>query len=306
MPDDHAAFVAGEYVLLADTAVLEGLQERFGAHPMTPEGMARHAGKRVRIKSVSYFHFGTVLYEFDELEGTWLEEAVVDWSLVEPFDEDMHLPAHLIYEATTDSGREEPGLVSIRRIKDQKLFCALHRFNAGLEAENINAVALLRARINFESRYGFHGDYPRSPVLRLRPALPSDQAALADLYLRSRRTTFTWRNPGDFQLEDFARDTEGELIHLAESEDGTILGFIAVWEPDRFIHHLFVSPDHLRHGIGQALLIDLHERIPGSFHLKCLTANLPALAFYQKLGWTEVDRGTTEDGDYLLLESLTD
>lgn len=138
----------------------------------------------------------------------------------------------------------------------------------------------------------------------LRPALPSDQAALADLYLRSRRAAFTWRNPSDFQLDDFPRDTEGELIHLAESEDGTLVGFISLWEPDRFIHHLFVCPDHLRQGIGQVLLTDLHHRLPGPFRLKCLTANLPALAFYQSLGWIEIDRGTSDEEDYLLLEAV--
>ncbi|MCW1926573.1 GNAT family N-acetyltransferase [Luteolibacter arcticus] len=139
--------------------------------------------------------------------------------------------------------------------------------------------------------------------MRLRPALPTDQATLSDLYLRSRRTAFTWRDPAAFQLDDFARDTEGELIHLAESLSGEILGFLSLWEPDRFIHHLFIAPDHLRQGIGQALLADLLQRLPGPFRLKCLTANLPALAFYRGLGWTEIERGTSDDGDYLQLES---
>jgi len=135
------------------------------------------------------------------------------------------------------------------------------------------------------------------------PAPPTDQAALGELSLRSRRVAFTWRNPEDFQLDDFTRDTEGELIHLAESEDGTVLGFLSLWEPENFIHHLFVSPEHVRQGIGQALLADLQQRIPSTFRLKCLTANLPALAFYRGLGWTEVDSGTSDDGEYLLLES---
>jgi ribosomal protein S18 acetylase RimI-like enzyme len=139
--------------------------------------------------------------------------------------------------------------------------------------------------------------------MRLRPALPTDQAALADLYLRSRRAAFTWRDPEDFQLDDFTRDTEGELIHLTESPDGTILGFLSLWEPDKFIHHLFIAPGHLRQGIGQALLADLHQRLPGPFRLKCLTANIPALAFYRSRCWIEIDKGSSEDGDYLLLES---
>jgi GNAT superfamily N-acetyltransferase len=138
----------------------------------------------------------------------------------------------------------------------------------------------------------------------IRPALPADHAALADLYLRARLAAFTWRDPAGFHADDFARDTEGELIHLAEeSPGGAILGFLSLWEPENFIHHLFVAPAHLRRGIGHALLADLHERLPGPSRLKCLTANLPALAFYRKLGWTEIDRGHSADGEYLLMES---
>ena len=46
---------------------------------------------------------------------------------------------------------------------------------------------------------------------------------------------------------------------------------------------------------------DLQQRRPAAYRLKCLTANLPALAFYQKLGWREIGRGTSDDGTYLLL-----
>jgi GNAT superfamily N-acetyltransferase len=159
-----------------------------------------------------------------------------------------------------------------------------------------------KRRMIVSTQAGYNDQRILRPML-IRPALPTDQAALADLYLRSRRAAFTWRDPEDFQLDDFTRDTEGEFIHLAESEDGLLLGFLSLWEPDRFIHHLFITPDHLRQGIGQALLADLHQRLPGPFRLKCLTANLPALAFYQKLGWSKIDRRTSVDGDYLLLES---
>jgi len=166
MPDYHSSFLAGEYALLASADVLREIEERFGTFELLAKGMAQHAGMRIRIKSVSFYHLGTVLYEFDELEGYWLEAAIVDMSLAEPFDENLDLPAHLIYEATTDSGEEETGMVTIRSIIDQKLFCCLQRHNAGLEARNINAVARLRTKASFEARYGFHGDYPPIPIIK--------------------------------------------------------------------------------------------------------------------------------------------
>lgn len=137
----------------------------------------------------------------------------------------------------------------------------------------------------------------------VRPARPADQPALADLYLHSRRAAFSWREPADFRHDDFMRDSAGEVIHLAEGSGGRILGFLSLWEPENFIHLLFVSPDHFRKGIGRALLADLRQRRPGPFRLKCQTANLPATAFYQVLGWTEIERGISGEGEFLLLQS---
>ena len=92
------------------------------------------------------------------------------------------------------------------------------------------------------------------------------------------------------------------VIFLGENEDGAILGFISVWEPDHFIHHLFVHPDHQRQGIGQLLLSSLYSWLALPYRLKCVAKNQVALAFYEKNGWVEVGRGVGEEGDYLLLE----
>ena len=69
--------------------------------------------------------------------------------------------------------------------------------------------------------------------------------ATARVYLESRVATFTFMDTTEYCLTDFARDTEDEEIWLAVEQD-TVIGFISIWKPENFIHHLFVSPKHLR------------------------------------------------------------
>ena len=113
----------------------------------------------------------------------------------------------------------------------------------------------------------------------VRRATEADHAALAELFLTTRRHAFPWVPPGEFQLSDFTLQTEGEIIHLADDRQGRPLGFISVWQPTGFIHHLFVHPDCHRQGIGKRLLGSLHDWLPQTWRLKCQTANRAALAF---------------------------
>ncbi|MES2706200.1 MAG: GNAT family N-acetyltransferase [Verrucomicrobiota bacterium] len=136
----------------------------------------------------------------------------------------------------------------------------------------------------------------------VRPATPEDHPALAEIFLSSRRHAFPWCDPASFVLNDFAAQTEGEIIQLAEEEDGTPLGFISVWEPEAFIHHLFVDPRHLGRGIGGRLVDSLHAWLPLPWRLKCKTANLPALGFYLRRGWRELSRVEDVSGQYALME----
>lgn len=138
--------------------------------------------------------------------------------------------------------------------------------------------------------------------MRIRTARKEDHPVLAEIFLRARMDAFGWAVPASHAWEDFAEQTEGEMIHLAEDEAGEILGFISVWEADNFVHHLFVAPEHQRKGVGKALLDDLSSRRSGPFTLKCVEENTAALAFYQMQGWREIGDGTTPDGRYLLLE----
>ncbi len=140
------------------------------------------------------------------------------------------------------------------------------------------------------------------PMVHLRPAREADLPALASLFLNARRESFHWCDPTIFHHGDFLIQTDGEIIHLAEDDEGTLLGFVSVWLPDSFVHHLYVAPGHQRQGIGSVLLRSLPSWLPLPHTLKCLSRNEGAIAFYEKHGWEEKDRGTDALGDYLLME----
>lgn len=139
--------------------------------------------------------------------------------------------------------------------------------------------------------------------ITVRDAVAADMPVLRELFLRSRQETFVWQPAGAFQLADFEAQTEGERLRVAEDDDGQLAGFVSVWEPDHFIHHLYVHRPHHRRGIGQVLLRALPGWPATHYRLKCLRANAPALAFYAACGFVEIGAGSAEDGEYLLLES---
>ena len=141
-----------------------------------------------------------------------------------------------------------------------------------------------------------------SETMIIRPATPPDHPSLAELFLAARKQAFPWLPAGSLSLDDFADQTKGEAIHLAEDADRSVLGFISVWEEEDFVHHLFVAPGHQRMGTGRALLLNLASRRAGPFTLKCHAANLAAVSFYRATGWREIGSGSTAEGGYLLME----
>jgi GNAT superfamily N-acetyltransferase len=79
-------------------------------------------------------------------------------------------------------------------------------------------------------------------------------------------------------------------------------GFVSVWEPDAFIHHLYVRNGSRGKGIATKLLNSLANQLPKPWRLKCVRANAAAIAFYLGHGWLEVSSGVGEDGPYAVLE----
>ncbi|WP_051945170.1 N-acetyltransferase [Verrucomicrobium sp. BvORR106] len=141
------------------------------------------------------------------------------------------------------------------------------------------------------------------PSFSIRPIRLQDEAALAQLLVTCRENTFHWRAPGSFTLADFAIETAGERIWVAEADDGAVWGFISIWEPDNFIHHLYVHPASQGQGVGEALMRTLFSFKETTWTLKCATANARALAFYEKHGWTVEARGEDVGSDYFLMRS---
>ncbi len=130
---------------------------------------------------------------------------------------------------------------------------------------------------------------------------PDDLPVVKDIYLHTRAEKFHWLNKADLHVDDFERDTEGERIWVAELE-GQVVGFVSAWEPDNFIHQLFVMPEFSGKHIGSALLTVCLDSIGRPAQLKCVSANTDALGFYQAKGWQTIARGVSSDGEYQLMQ----
>lgn len=108
------------------------------------------------------------------------------------------------------------------------------------------------------------------------------------------RDTFSDRVP------IFESVTEGEQLYVALL-NGCIVGMASVWEPNRFIHYLFVTQAARHKKVGSALVSRLSEIYGRPLMLKCLVKNVEGMAFYRATGWQEVETGISEDGAYALL-----
>lgn len=129
-----------------------------------------------------------------------------------------------------------------------------------------------------------------------------DWAALQQIFLESRKNTYTWEKHTKFNLTDSDAECSGESIWVATTQLGEIVGFISLWDEDEFIHHLYVSDQFKRQGVGRALLTALPAWPNKKYKLKCLTRNENAVLFYKNCGFNIVTLGVAGDGEFYLLE----
>lgn len=133
-----------------------------------------------------------------------------------------------------------------------------------------------------------------------REAREADWPALEMIFHTNRADGAGWLDPNR-PKDDLRQQSDGEEIRVAEI-GGKVVGFLSVWEPESFIHHLYVDVSHQRAGIGKKLLSEALERYAKPMRLKCVAENRAALEFYFRSGWKEVGRGESDEGLYLLLE----
>ena len=136
--------------------------------------------------------------------------------------------------------------------------------------------------------------------LRIRLFEPRhDEGRCQEIYTKVRASTFSWVNPKKFKPSDFGPDTVGESLLVADHPANGVIGFVGIWMPENFIHHLYVLPEFHRSGIGRALLDSALRTISRPAKLKCQSANKNARDFYQHLGWREGQQGHDEIGRWI-------
>ena len=115
----------------------------------------------------------------------------------------------------------------------------------------------------------------------IRKARESDLESISLIYNKVREQHFPWIDSKAISEGDIRKDTDGEEITVAEI-DNLVVGFISIWEPDNFIHHLFVSLEYQTMGVGSKLMEFVEQSHPSFLRLKCVAENKRAIEFYKK------------------------
>ena len=140
-------------------------------------------------------------------------------------------------------------------------------------------------------------------TVRIAEFQPNDLPAMRELYLKVRQATFTWFDTSHYQLSAFDSDTAGEYTLVAYLDD-TVAGFVSAYLPDNFIHHLYVSNEYHSRGIGKMLLNAMLEKLQPPVRLKCLQQNQAGVAFYERNGFKQTEKGVSLEGIFIVFEYL--
>jgi GNAT superfamily N-acetyltransferase len=127
----------------------------------------------------------------------------------------------------------------------------------------------------------------------------SDLEVCQTIYQIARANAFYWIDPKKFRPKDFSADIKGEFVAVAEEFNRGVVGFIGIWFPEHFIHHLYVLPERHRRGIGRALLNHALAQVGRPARLKCQRRNRNACEFYAHLGWRSGETGYDSIGDWI-------
>ena len=131
---------------------------------------------------------------------------------------------------------------------------------------------------------------------QLRAYKSSDFDPVRTIYNESRAAERCFVQ-GPLGHHGFAALIRQESIHIFESE-GQPVGFVSIYLPENFIHHLYVLPDFQGSGIAGDLIAECRVLYGLPLGLKCLVANEKACGFYEAHDWLRFATGTGRDGAY--------
>lgn len=146
-----------------------------------------------------------------------------------------------------------------------------------------------------------------APGYSIRAATPVDCAAILDVHRRSSmaaRDSSPDDPVGDWlsqrRPEHYRANMETQEFIVAAHGD-VILGFASLDISKHTVVNVFVTPEHMRQGVGTAMLTEL-ERMAVSAGLEEveLQAAGGAIEFYRKLGYR--GRGDADDPSWLRME----
>ncbi|NDG42296.1 MAG: GNAT family N-acetyltransferase, partial [Betaproteobacteria bacterium] len=77
-------------------------------------------------------------------------------------------------------------------------------------------------------------------MITVRLAEPRDAADIQRIFERTLREA-DWLPKGADPDTDFLRNSGGETVYVGLSPQGEVAGFLSLYTPGKFIHHLYVE-----------------------------------------------------------------
>lgn len=132
--------------------------------------------------------------------------------------------------------------------------------------------------------------------MRVRAARADELVVCAALFANVAEETFGKSASLDMTAEFFLASSASEEVFIA-IEDEQPLGLLSLYRPEAFVHFLFVR-DRGR-GVGAALLRHAQASVETPLSLKVATANVHAIRFYHREGFTEREQGDDGRGPWV-------
>lgn len=134
----------------------------------------------------------------------------------------------------------------------------------------------------------------------IRKLSEKDYQRVFEIYLECRQSPLFLSKTVE-TVDDFLKLLEDEKCYILECQ-GVVTGFISVYPPQSFVHHLYIAKEFQGKGFGKALVDFAGNKFDNPLSLKCERINTEALNFYEKTGWKFFNEGSDFDGSgYILL-----